>query len=229
MRRKEVTAITEEYLEAIYKLQERNGVARTSSLVKALGVTAGTVTNTVSLMRKQDLVTHVPYKGVRLTQKGQKIALKVIRKHRLSERLLVDILNIESDKVHDTACKLEHSITEDMIKPLEKALKYPKTCPHGNPIPTEEGEIIEEETLPLLEFPIGEETEIVKITDENAKLLRYLHDLGLVPNTSVEITEKAPFDGPITVKIGTTSRAISRSVASAIQVKQKRKQNGRLH
>ena len=215
----EVTAAIEEYLECIYKLQEKSGVARTSDIVKSLGVAPGTVTNTVEWLEKEGLVAHKPYKGVKLTHKGRKIALQVIRKHRLSERLLVDILHMERDKVHDTACKLEHSITDEMIKPLEEALKHPKTCPHGNPIPTERGEIIEEKSQSLLGLTVGEQSTIVKITEERSDLLHYLDKLGLVPKASIEILEKAPFNGPITVKVGSTNHAISRAVASIIQVK----------
>jgi len=215
----EVTAVIEEYLECIYKLQEKSGVARTSDIVKSLNVAAGTVTNTVEWLEKEDLVTHKPYKGVKLTEKGRKIALQVIRKHRLSERLLVDILHMKWDKVHDTACKLEHSITDEMIKPLEKALKHPRTCPHGNPIPTKCGGIFEENSQPLLELATGEQSTIIKITNERSDLLHYLDELGLVPEASIEILEKAPFNGPITVKVGSTNHAISRAIASIIQVK----------
>jgi DtxR family Mn-dependent transcriptional regulator len=216
----EVTAVIEEYLECIYRLQEKSGVARTSAIVKSLGVVPGTVTNTVEWLEKEDLVTHKPYKGVKLTEKGRKIALQVIRKHRLSERLLVDILHMEWDKVHDAACKLEHSITDEMIKPLEKALKHPRTCPHGNPIPTKCGGIFEEKSQPLLELVAGEQSTIVKITDERSDLLRYLDELRLVPGASIEILEKAPFNGPITVKVGLTNHAISHAIAAIIQVKQ---------
>jgi DtxR family Mn-dependent transcriptional regulator len=215
----EITPVIEEYLECIYKLQEKSSVARTSDIVKSLNVAAGTVTNTVEWMEKENFVTHKPYKGVKLTQKGTKVALQVIRKHRLSERLLVDILHMEQAKVHDAACKLEHSITDEMIGLLEKALRHPKTCPHGNPIPTEGGEIIEEKSRSLLELAVGEQSTIVKITDEHSDLLRYLDEIGLVPNASIEVLEKAPFDGPITVKAGSTNRAISSAVASIIQVK----------
>ena len=217
--KEEVTAAIEEYLECIYKLQEKSGVARTSDMVKSLNVAPGTVTNTVEWLEKQDMVTHKPYKGVKLTQKGRKIALQVIRKHRLSERLLVDILHMRRDKAHDAACKLEHSITDDMIKSLEEALKHPKTCPHGNPIPTENGEIIEEESLPLLEIAVGEQCTVVKITEERYDLLNYLDKLGIAPKASIEILEKAPFDGPITVKVSATNHAISHAIASIIQVK----------
>jgi DtxR family Mn-dependent transcriptional regulator len=215
----EVTAVIEEYLECIYRLQEKSGVARTSNIVKSLGVVPGTVTNTVEWLEKEGLVTHKPYKGVKLTEKGRKIALQVIRRHRLSERLLVDILHMEWDKVHDAACKLEHGITDEIMQPLEKALKHPKTCPHGNPIPTKCGGIIEEKSQPLLELATGEQSTIVKITEESLDLLHYLDTIGLVPEASIKILEKAPLNGPITVKVGATNHAISRAVASIIRVK----------
>jgi DtxR family Mn-dependent transcriptional regulator len=215
----ETTAVVEEYLEAIYRLQEKSGVARTSDMVESLKVVPGTVTNTVERLEKEGYITHEPYKGVKLTKKGLKIALGVVRRHRLSERLLTDILHMEWDKVHDPACKLEHSITDEIIKPLEKTLGHPKTCPHGNPIPTKCGGIIEEESQPLTALNEREQGTIVKITEEKADLLRYLDTMGLVPGASLEVVEKAPFNGPITIKVGRTNRAISREVASIIKVK----------
>jgi DtxR family Mn-dependent transcriptional regulator len=215
----EVTAVIEEYLEGIYRLQEKSGVARTNDLVKLLQVVPGTVTNTVERLEREGLVTHEPYKGVKLTEKGLKIALQVVRRHRLSERLLTDILHVEWDKVHDAACKLEHGITDEIIKPLEKALGHPKTCPHGNPIPTKCGGIIEEKSEPLTALKGGEQGTILKITEEREDLLHYLDKLGIKPGASLEILEKAPFNGPITLKIGATNRALSRAMASVIQVK----------
>jgi len=105
----EISAVIEEYLECIFKLQEKSGVARTSDIVKSLGVVPGTVTNTVEWLEKEGLVTHKPYKGVKLTEKGRKIALQVIRRHRLSERLLTDILNMKWDKAHDAAGENEEA------------------------------------------------------------------------------------------------------------------------
>jgi DtxR family Mn-dependent transcriptional regulator len=215
----EISAVIEEYLECIFKSQEKSGVARTNDIVKSLGVVPGTVTNTVEWLEKEGLVTHKPYKGVKLTEKGRKIALQVIRRHRLSERLLADILHMECDKVHDAACKLEHSITDEIIKPLEKTLGHPKTCPHGNPIPTKCGGIIEEESQPLTALNEREQGTVVKITEEKADLLRYLDTMGLVPGASLEIVGKAPFNGPITIRVGRTSHALSREVASIIKVK----------
>jgi DtxR family Mn-dependent transcriptional regulator len=215
----EVTAVIEEYLETIYRLQEKSGVARTSDIVKLLQVVPGTVTNTVERLEKEGLVKHEPYKGVKLTKKGLRMALQVVRRHRLSERLLTDILHVEWTKVHEAACKLEHGITNEIIRPLEKTLRHPKTCPHGNPIPTKCGGIIEEKSEPLTALNEREQGSIVKITEERSALLSYLYNMGLLPGTPVEIIEKAPFEGPITLKVGGTPRAISRTVASVIQVK----------
>lgn len=210
----------EEYLEAIYKLEERKGSAKTGDLAKELNVTLGTITNTIEKMEKQKLITHKPYKGVKLTKKGRKIALDVIRRHRLSERLLTDILRLEWSKVHDAACKLEHAIADkDVIKPLEEALGKPKTCPHGNPIPLESGKIIEEKCELLADLGRGEEGMIVKVTDERPELLQYLSTLGLMPGANVRIEEKAPFNGPIMVKVMGGSYALGRNVASVIWIK----------
>jgi DtxR family Mn-dependent transcriptional regulator len=217
--RKEVTAVVEEYLETIYKLQEKGGVARTSNMVDSLRVAPGTVTNTVERLKKEGYLTHEPYKGVKLTEKGRKTALQVVRRHRLSERLLADILHVEWDKVHDAACKLEHGITDEIEKPLEKALRHPKTCPHGNPIPTKCGGILEEKSQPLSLLNEHEKGIVLKITDERSDLLRYLDSLGVVPDASIEVLEKAPFDGPITLKVGATNCAVGLAIASVIQVK----------
>jgi DtxR family Mn-dependent transcriptional regulator len=215
----EVSPVVEEYLECIFKLQEKSAAARTSDIVKSLGVVPGTVTNTVEWLEKEGLVRHKPYKGARLTEKGRKIALQVIRRHRLSERLLTDILHMEWDKVHNAACRLEHAMTDEVMKPLEKTLGHPKTCPHGNPIPTKCGGIIEEESSSLIDLAEGEEGTIMKITEEKADMLRYLNAMGLVPGAHLKVVGKAPFNGPITVRVDRTNRALSREVASIIRVR----------
>jgi DtxR family Mn-dependent transcriptional regulator len=217
----EVTAVVEEYLEGIYRLQEKSGVARTSDIVKVLQVVPGTVTNTVERLEKEGMLRHEPYRGVKLTDKGRKIALDVIRRHRLSERLLTDFVRVDWDKVHDAACKLEHGIANDVIKKLEKALGHPKTCPHGNPIPTACGGIVEEKSEPLSTLRSKESGVVAKIKDETPEVLEYIAALGLLPGTSIEIVEKAPFDGPVTVKVGGANHALSLSMASIIWIKRK--------
>jgi len=214
----EVTAVTEEYLEGIYRLQERGGVARTGEIVKLLKVAPGTVTNTVERLEREGLVTHKSYRGVRLTEKGRRMALRVVRRHRLSERLLTDLLRVEWSRAHQAACGLEHGIADDIAKSLEEALGHPKTCPHGNPIPTERGGVLEEKSEPLTDLGLHKEGTIVKITEEETDLLQYLAGLGLMPGTTVKMLEKAPFEGPVTLKVGDSSHALSRRVASVIMV-----------
>jgi DtxR family Mn-dependent transcriptional regulator len=213
-------AAVEEYLEAIYRLQMKTGAARTNDLVEMLNVVPGTVTNTIKRLQRDGYVRHTPYKGARLTAKGRRLALQVIRRHRLSERLLTDILHVDWDKVHDAACRLEHAMGNELVDSLEKALRHPKTCPHGNPIPTKSGQIAEDESQPLLEIPSGVRVTIVRITDESPELLRYLAGMSLVPGTSIEIVEKAPFQGPITLRVDDSTHAISQDLASVIRVKQ---------
>ncbi|MEM3660610.1 MAG: metal-dependent transcriptional regulator [Thermoproteota archaeon] len=214
----EVTPVVEEYLECIYRLQEKEGVARTSSIVKSLRVVPGTVTNTVEKLEKDGFVTHVSYKGVRLTEKGRRIALKVVRRHRLSERLLVDILKMEWDRVHETACRLEHSLTDEVVKHLEKALNYPRTCPHGNPIPNEQGRVFEEETQPLSELAEGEQGVIVKVVEEKPDFLIRLKKQGLVPGAVVRVL-KASSDEQVGFEVGGEKGVLSLSLASLIRVK----------
>ena len=215
----EVTAVIEDYLKVIYRLQEKSGVARTSDIVELLQVAPGTVTNTVDRLEKGGLVTHEPYKGVKLTEEGRKIALRVMRRHRLLERLLTDILHVNWSEAHTAACRLEHGITSNITKNLEKALGHPRTCPHGNPIPTKCGGIVEEESQPLTELDEKERGTIAKITEEKPDFLCYLDTIGLAPGASIEVLKKAPFDGPITLKVGGVSHALGHAMASIIQVK----------
>ena len=180
----------EEYIEAIYKLQKRSGVAKTMELAEELQVVPGSITNTIAHLERHGLVEHKPYRGVRLTAEGEKIALSIIRKHRLAERLLTDILEVEWSDVHETACKLEHALTEDLLPLLEKRLGYPKFCPHGNPIPTGKGEIGDVECCPLTDVKPNRTCTVVKIIDEKREKLLTLARKGIKPNTPVHIVRR---------------------------------------
>ncbi len=214
-----VSSEAEEYLEAIYRLEEKRGFARTMELARQLKVVPGSVTNTVASLEGRGLVIHEPYKGMKLTEKGRKLSLSVLRKHRLAERLLTEVLKLEWSSVHDAACKLEHAISTEVIKPLEKTLGNPKTCPHGNPIPSESGEIIEEKTEPLTKLEPREKGVIVKISEENREVLYRLAALGLVPGTTVEIKEKELPRGSIIVKVIESHHVLDHEIASIIWVK----------
>ncbi|MEM2101893.1 MAG: metal-dependent transcriptional regulator, partial [Candidatus Bathyarchaeia archaeon] len=146
----------------------------------------------------------------------------VLRRHRLSERLLTDILHIDWDKVHEAACRLEHGMTEEILNSIEKTLNHPKTCPHGNPIPTQQGTIVEEDSESLTQLNAHERSTIVKIANENQELLHYLGTMGIAPGISVEIVGKAPFGGPITIKINEATHALGPEVAAVIKVKKKK-------
>ena len=214
-----VSSEAEEYLEAIYRLEKKTGLAKTMELARQLKVVPGSVTNTIEGLERRGLVIHEPYKGVKLTEKGRKLALNVLRRHRLAERLLTDILHLDWSEAHDAACKLEHAIATDIIKPLEKALGHPKTCPHGNPIPTACGGIIEERSEPLMSLNPKESGIIVKITEEEPSILQHLAALGLILGVSVEVEQKAPFGGPVTVRVGEASYTLDHKVVSVINVR----------
>jgi len=209
----------EEYLENIYRLEQKESLARTKQLADSMRVGLGTITNTVEVLERQGLVVHRPYKGIKLTGEGRRIALDVIRRHRLAERLLTDILEVDWSRAHEPACRLEHGLTEEVIKPLGRILGHPKTCPHGNPIPTRYGGIIEEKSESLVDLGPKERGTIVKITDEDRDLLQHLFSLGLVVGTSVRVEEKIPFDGSVVVKLNDVEHSLSSKAASAIWVK----------
>jgi len=186
-----VSSEAEEYLEAIYRLEKKTGSAKTMELARQLKVVPGSVTNTIERLERRDLVIHEPYRGVKLTEKGRKIALNVLRRHRLAERLLTDILHLDWSEAHEAACKLEHALPADVIKPLEKTLGHPKTCPHGNPIPTACGGIIEQKSEPLVNLSPKVSGIIVKIIEEKAEVLQHLATLGLKPGVCVEVEKKS--------------------------------------
>jgi DtxR family Mn-dependent transcriptional regulator len=218
-KRQEASPVSEEYLETIYKLEEKTGFARTSELVDQLKVAPGSITNTVESLEKQGLITHEPYRGVKLTDLGRGIALSVIRRHRLFERLLTDVLHLDWSRAHEAACRLEHGATKEVTERIEETLGHPSSCPHGNPIPTESGGISEEKSQPLDCLEEGERGVVVKILDEGRDVLEYLSHLKLMPGATVEVEEKAQPDGSITVNVAGKSRVLNRALASMIRVK----------
>ena len=214
-----ISSQAEEYLEAIYRLEQKGGFARTMELARNLNVVPGSVTNTIENLERRGLVIRKPYKGVKLTKNGKKIASSVLRKHRLAERLLTDILQLDWSEVHDQACKLEHALSPEILKPLEKALGHPKRCPHGNPIPTNCGGIFEEETIALTKLDAKMSGVIVKIIEEKTEKLQQLAILNLTPGRRVEIEKKVIPSGPLTILVEGESCKIGYDLASIIHVK----------
>ena len=212
----------EMYLKTIYNLEVKNGAARTGDIAKILKITPGSVTNTLEVLEGKGLVVREPYKGVNLTDAGRKLALSVFRRHRLAERLLTDVLKFDWVQCHDEACRLEHSISDELANSIQKKLDDPKTCPHGNPIPNENGYIAPAKNDALSNLSNGEQAAVAMIPDESTELLRYLSTLGMVPGAKIAVEEKAPFKGPMLVKVGENSYPISLDVASGIFVTKER-------
>jgi DtxR family Mn-dependent transcriptional regulator len=206
------------YLKTIYNLEWKNGSARTGDIAKILEITPGSVTNTLEVLEGKGLVVREPYKGVNLTDGGRKLALSVFRRHRLAERMLVDMLGVGWAESHEEACRLEHSVSDQVANSIQKKLGDPKTCPHGNPIPDEKGTMapIKADALSALEN--GENATVAMIPDESTEVLHYLSTLGMTPGAKITVEEKAPFKGPMLVKVGGSSYPISLDVASGIFV-----------
>ncbi len=208
----------EEYLESIYKLTRDGGPARTEEIASAVGVSAPAASGMMKRLAARGALRYERYAGVALTRQGERQALQVIRRHRLIERLLTDVLQFPWEAVHEQACRLEHGILPEMEAKLEQALGGADTCPHGNPIPTADGQVREEAALPLSEVEPGVHARIVRIAQEATGFLRYLSSLGLLPNVEVTVETKAPFAGPIMVRVGEAHYALGRDVAASIMV-----------
>jgi DtxR family Mn-dependent transcriptional regulator len=180
----------EEYLENIYKLQKRNGAAKTKELAQTMHVVPGSITNTIEHLESHNLVTHEPYRGVKHTREGEKNALNIIRKHRLAERLLTDVLKADWSTVHEDACKLEHALTKNLTDLLDERLGHPKVCPHGNPIPNENGLVEEQPCMPLTEAEEGEKYVVERIVDEENMDLGFLEEKHIKPRITIHVFAK---------------------------------------
>jgi DtxR family Mn-dependent transcriptional regulator len=210
------------YLKTIYNLEAKTGAARTGDIARVLNITPGSVTNTLEVLEGKGLVEREPYKGVKLTGQGRSLALSVFRRHRLAERLLTDLLHYEWAESHDEACKLEHAISDNLANSIEKTLGNPETCPHGNPIPDEKGYLSPSKSEALSNLIAGQHAVVTGIPDENTELLRYLANLGMLPGVEVKVEEKAPFKGPMLVKVGSNSYPLSLDVADGIYVNKRK-------
>jgi len=207
-----------EYLEAIYKRQCSKSPVSTSSLAEDLKVSLPAVTDMLKHMNKQGLIDYIPNKGTTLTETGEKRALGLIRRHRLWERFLTDVLGMKWDRVHDEACKLEHIESPELEKGLANILGEVNTCPHGNPIPDSAGNVADKKDRPLTEFKSGQNVSIVAITREDPKLLKSIEKLGLCPDTELKIIKKGG-DGSLEIEVNSKRVPLNREMAGVILAK----------
>jgi DtxR family Mn-dependent transcriptional regulator len=211
-----LTRSVEDYLKAIYRLSHGSQPASTSDIAELLGLSAPSVSGMVRRLSEQGLLEHVPYRGVVLTEAGRRIALRMVRRHRLIEAYLVGYLGYSWDTVHDEAERLEHAVSEALIERMAVALGNPRFDPHGDPIPASDGSVDELVYTPLAEIPLGETAEIRRVDTSHAERLRFLEQAGLKPGTKVTVREHQPFRGPLTLRIGAAEQVIGHELAQQV-------------
>jgi DtxR family Mn-dependent transcriptional regulator len=208
----------EDYLKTIYLLQQRSGGASTNAIADALSIKPASVTGMVKKLAEMKLARHAPYQGVTLTKAGEKIALEVIRHHRLIELFLIESLGYSWDEVHAEADRLEHVISEDFEERVAARLGYPATDPHGDPIPAKDGSVAAVKQMCLIDLEPGQSACITRISDAYPEMLRYAAGLGLRPQARITLIDAEPFGGSLRVRVGKAEHSIGRELAANIFV-----------
>ena len=209
----------ENYAKAIYALEQRDsGPVTTSALAERLGVTPASGSSMVKKLAELKLVTHEPYKGVLLTAKGRRVALEVLRHHRLLELYLAESLGVPWDRVHDEAEVLEHVLSEELEELIAAKLGHPTHDPHGDPIPNRDLSITEERTESLAALEVGARGVFVRVSDSDPSMLRYLAERGITPGDHFEVVERQPFDGPLSTRFGDQVHILGGGLAKAMRV-----------
>lgn len=198
----ELTPRISDGLKLIYAMQERGERVSTSAMSELLGVSDATVTMMFKDFAKAGWVEHTPYRGVCLTPLGARKAMEVIRHHRLLELYLARQLGYSWDKVHEEADRLEHVISEEFEDRLDALLGYPTVDPHGDPIPSKDGVVTVRKGQLLAQLGEGQKAQILRVHDQDSEKLCYLGQLGLYPETSVQLIKRAPFGGPLHIRVG---------------------------
>ena len=214
----ELTDSIQDYLKEIYKLEAAGRRATTSALAERLEVSQPSVTAMVKKLATLGLVEHERYRGATLTDAGRRVALEVIRHHRLIEQYLVETLGLPLDAVHAEADRLEHALSEELEAHIDRTLGFPTRDPHGDPIPDADLNVALQDLTPLSALDPGTKATVSRVPDRDGEVLRYLTELKLVPGSKLEVRAAAPFDGPLTVRVGGSDHAISRELAAQISV-----------
>jgi DtxR family transcriptional regulator, Mn-dependent transcriptional regulator len=213
-----VSAAVEDYAKAIYELEVREGRAQTNALAERIGVTAPSASWMVKRLAEMGLVVYSRYRGARLTEKGHRLALEVIRHHRLLELFLVEELGMSWDQVDAEAEALEHALSEQVEERIAARLGDPVVDPHGDPIPTVTLEIEERKTRSLQSLEPGECGVFTRVSDADPAMLRFLAEREIAPGDRFEVVDKQPFDGPVFVRFSGEVEALGGNLARAMRV-----------
>jgi DtxR family Mn-dependent transcriptional regulator len=215
---KQVTPAMEDYLKAIYRLEERGSAVTTHQLANELDVSGASVTNMLKRLAELKLVDYSRYKGVTLTEPGRKIALEIIRHHRLLELYLSETLGMAWHEVHAEAERLEHHLSEEVEARMDSALGFPTRDPHGDPIPAPDLTIDEVSSVNLTTLKEGEGGTITRVSDRDPAQLEYLGSLGLYPGAVITLIKRLPFEGPFQVAVGGKTAMIGPPLAQLVSI-----------
>jgi len=206
----------EDYLKAIYILETEGDGATTTNIAETLNISSASVTNMLKRLAGMNFIEHKSYKGARLTEAGKKIALEILRHHRLLELYLQEIMGYSWDEVHDEAEKLEHHISEQFEDKIAELLDHPTHDPHGDPIPSKDGVMPEMASLAITEAELDVSYIIGRVKDQDPELLRHLEKTGIIPGVKLTILKKDPFEGPVHVKLEEEEKTIGFKIASQV-------------
>ena len=214
-----LTGQAEDYLKAIYELEQSGSAAATNDIAARLDIAAASVSGMMQRLARLGLVRVERYRGARLTAMGRVTALRLIRRHRIIECYLVERLGFGWDDVHDEAERLEHAASDELIDRMADAIGNPTADPHGAPIPTASGEVDETRLPSIADLAAGERATVVRMSDRDPAFLRYLDGLGVRPGATVQVVAKAPFGGPVTIAVGGAEHAVGLSAASQVFIR----------
>ena len=213
-----VTHATQDYLKVIFKLSRDRKAVSTNAIADKMDVSQASVTAMLKKLSELKLITYTPYYGVNLTHPGRKIALEIIRHHRLLELYLFEALGYSWDRVHEEAEKLERVISEEFEEKIVHFLDNPTIDPHGAPIPGKDGKIQEHVLVPLTDAEVGQKVRVERVSDSDSGMLRYMEKIGILPEVEMEVLEKAPFRGPLRIQIGEKQIHMGESLSNQILI-----------
>lgn len=217
--RPSLTGQAEDYLKAIYQLEQHGAAAGTNDIAARLRIAPASVTGMVQRLARLGLVESERYKGTRLTDAGRTAALQLIRRHRIIESYLVQRLGFGWEDVHEEAERLEHAASDQLIARMAEAIGNPTADPHGAPIPAADGTVDESPLASLADLAVGAGATVIRMSDRDPEFLRYLDGLGIRPGARVRILARGPFDGPLTIEVDGTSQVTGTNSAARVFIR----------